>query len=694
MLTKVKNIVSTIAEFKIIALFNKIQAKLILAFLIPIICIISLGVISYSKASKIIINNYESSMNQTLDMTGQYINFTLQTVTDYLDESYKDADFNNVLSGKKSLGEIQDLKDYNIKLTGMQDRVYYNSPIMKNAYILTKNKSYATRKSLLNKKDLYNTYKETEQGKVVLSDDSFYHWFATDPSLDKIFDSDSSTYALRVARKYENIDAFAVADVKIDYLVAILNKLNMGEGSQFALVTPDGLELRDDKNVQENIFYGQPYYKDAVASEKDSDFTYIDYNHKEYMFVYSKIGTTGLMVCSLIPKSNIISQVTSIKYITIFIVIFAVVISGLICMLISGGIGSTIRYMKKQLDKVSRGDLTVEIKTKRRDEFSSLAKDLTNMISSMKELIHKVKDVGLELVSTIDFLANTSETFVSTTKNIQGAVGEIEAGIIQLDENSEDCMGQMSTLSDKISLVHNNTNRISTITDSTGVSINIGIQTLEDLNDKANNTTLITNRVINTIKLLEDKTMQIGNIVGVINDISEQTNLLSLNASIESARAGAAGMGFAVIAIEIRKLADHSLKSSKQIQNIINEIVHNISEAVDTAKEAEVIVELQKVALNNTSQSFNLMDKQIDEMMKETKEILENVKNMEQAREVTEDAIQSISAVSEETTACSDTVSSTVRSQIAAVTQVDETIRKLLQEAEILGESINRFNID
>jgi len=692
MLAKDKN-TSIIAKFKIITLFNRIQTKLILAFLIPIICIISLGVITYSKASKIIISNYETSMNQTLDMTGQYINFTLQTVTDFLDESYTSDDLNNILSGKKSLGEIEDLKQYNQKVKAIQATVYV-SPIMKNAYLLTKNKSYVTRKSILDKKDLYTAYAETEQGKLVLSDDSFYHWFTSDPSLDQIFDSDSSTYALKVARKFINIDAFAVADVKIDYLEAILNKLNMGDGSQLALVAPDGLELHADKNIKDNIFYGQQYYKDALASKEASAATYIDYNNKSYLFLYSKSGTTGLMVCSLIPKVNIISQVSSIKFITLIIVIFAVVISAFICTFISGGIGNTIRYMKKQLDKVSQGDLTVEIKTKRRDEFSSLAKDLTNMIFSMKELIQKVKDVGLELVSTIGFLANTSDTFVSTTKNIQGAVGEIEAGIIQLDENSEDCMSQMSTLSDKISLVNTNTNRISKITDSTGISINTGIQTLEDLNNKANNTTLITSRVINTIKLLEDKTMQIGNIVGVINDISEQTNLLSLNASIESARVGEAGKGFAVIASEIRKLADHSLGSSKQIQNIINEIVHNINEVVDTAKEAEEIVELQKVALNNTSQSFNLIDKQIVEMMTETKEILENVKNMEQAREVTEGAIQSISAVSEETTACSDTVSSTVKSQIDAVTQVDETIRKLLQEAEILGESINRFYID
>ena len=349
--------------------------------------------------------------------------------------------------------------------------------------------------------------------------------------------------------------------------------------------------------------------------------------------------------------------------------------------------------MKKQLDKVSKGDLTVEIKTKRRDEFSFLAFDISNMIYNMKELIQKVNDVGKELVLTIDFLANTSKTFVNTTGNIQGAVGDIEAGILQLDENSEYCLTQMITLSDKISLVHENTDRIDSITNSTGQTIHLGIETMEDLNAKAKDTTIITNRVIDIIKLLETKTKQIGSIVEVINGIAEQTNLLSLNASIESARAGAAGRGFAVIASEIRALADNSLKSSNEIQKLINEIVQNINEAVNTAKEAEIIVQLQKVALSNTSKSFTSMDLQIEEMLKETNAIKENVKNMEQARVITEEAIQSISAVSEETTACSDTVSSTVANQISAVSQVDQTIKKLLQDAAILEEAINRFTI-
>jgi methyl-accepting chemotaxis protein len=214
---------------------------------------------------------------------------------------------------------------------------------------------------------------------------------------------------------------------------------------------------------------------------------------------------------------------------------------------------------------------------------------------------------------------------------------------------------------------------------------------MEDLNAKAQDTSIITDRVIATIKLLEEKTNQIGNIVKVIDEISEQTNLLSLNASIESARVGAAGRGFAVIANEIRKLSDNTLNSSKQIQIIINEIVQNIKVAVNTTEEAEIIVQLQKDALKNTTESFSIMDQQIGEMIKETDAILKNVMNMEQARLTTEEAIQSISAVSEETTACSDTVSNTVSEQIETVSQVDDTINKLIQNADILSAAINQF---
>ncbi|MGB4661189.1 MAG: methyl-accepting chemotaxis protein [Mobilitalea sp.] len=695
MLAKIRNLGSTLTKFKIFSVFKGIQLTLMLAFMIPISCIIALGIISYNKAAKIIIHNYETSMSQTLDMTGQYFSFSLGTVQADLDEIYQSVDLRDYFDGIYNLSPTKEIQLFNATQDSMKNKSW-SDDLIENMYILSDDKSFLTTKP--ESDQLYASYAATEQGAEVAADDSIYHWFGANTDQDELLGSDSSKYAIRVARNLETADAILMADINKDEILKILNRLSMGTGSYLALVSKDGNEIQPENgnaegSITENVFYGQEYYQNAMMSDKSSDAQYIQYKKDTYLFLYNKIGTTGFMICSLIPKSMIVNQVSDVKWITLMIVLFTCIISAVVCAVIAGGIGNTLRHMKKQLKKVSQGDLTIEIKSKRKDEFSSLALDITNMIISMKELIEKVKDVGVELVSTINLLADTSKTFVNSTDDIQVAVAEIEAGIIQLDENSEDCLGQMSTLSDKINLVHVNINRISEITNTTEQSIDTGILTMEELNAKAQDTTLITNRVIDIIKLLEAKTMQIGNIVGVINEISEQTNLLSLNASIESARVGAAGRGFEVIANEIRKLADNSLKSSSQIQKIIKEIVQNIKEAVNTAEEAEVVVSLQKLALNNTSNSFNVMDLQIVEMITEANAIIKNVADMEQARVTTEEAIQSISAVSEETTACSDSVSTTVKAQRDAVNQVDDTVKKLLCDADILSEAINRFKI-
>ena len=144
---------------------------------------------------------------------------------------------------------------------------------------------------------------------------------------------------------------------------------------------------------------------------------------------------------------------------------------------------------------------------------------------------------------------------------------------------------------------------------------------------------------------LERKSSSIGEIINVINEIADQTNLLSLNASIEAARAGDAGRGFAVVASEIRKLADQSKESVNNIISIIEGIQEDTHKAVNIAREAEEVLRLQENAVSNTTQSYLNINDSVENLVVQLRQIIENVDNIEEARVSTLGAIESISAV-------------------------------------------------
>jgi methyl-accepting chemotaxis protein len=283
--------------------------------------------------------------------------------------------------------------------------------------------------------------------------------------------------------------------------------------------------------------------------------------------------------------------------------------------------------------------------------------------------------------------------FLETSQDIQKAVAEINIGVSRLDMGSEDCMSQMDSLSGKISNVSRNADEIEKLTATTGDTILSGIDSVQGLTESAESTTAITQSVLAAIQELEIKSRSIKDITSVINHIAKQTKMLSLNATIEAAHAGNAGRGFAVVAAEIRGLSDQCLGSADQIASIVNEIEEQTQDVVKIAGQVEKVVSTQTDVVEETTESFHQIDRQVGFLLEALATISYNVQEMNRSRTQTLDAIESISAVSAETAACSGSVHSSAGSQLDAIKDLDRAAQDLRERADRLTVALTSFSV-
>ena len=677
-----------------IPVHRRIATKLIGAFMIPVACIVVLGVVSYNKASNAIEENYRSSAAQTVDMMDRYITTAMENVqADFRDHLVND-EFKGVFSGNFATDPAKESairREWNTTLLRMptSDKIYAD------LYVLNDKGDICITSTLKNKDGMYTEYKGTEQGGRVATDKFTNFWFGNDADIDATLGTDSSRYAIRYGKFLTN-KSVIIADISYDYIMEILNTLDAGEGSYVGLVTNmDNQEILSDLYTlpEQPVFVGSDFYVEAMAAEEESGSKEVKYNGEDYLFIYSKLPSQEAAICALVLNDTITAQAAEIGKITVVVVILAVIVALALGIIFASNMSGAIGYMCYKLQKVAEGDLTVTVEIKRKDEFKLLTDELSETVKNIKHLITNVTTASDDLNVASGQVAESSRMFMQTSEGIQHAVSEIEQGVAKLDEDSADCLAQMDSLSEKIGVVTEGTGVIGGLAVETGESIKQGVDSVSELTGTAQSTTEITTHVVEAIGVLESKTRSIGQIIGVINGIAEQTNLLSLNASIEAARAGEAGRGFSVVAEEIRKLADQSLGSAKQISKIVDEIIANMGEVVNVAKKAEDIVKLQEESVENTTHSFNEMDGQVQTLVKSLEDIKAGVNNMENARAATLGAIESISAISAETAASSTNVSEMATKQMSAIHTLDDAASQLTARAEELTVLLQQFKI-
>lgn len=685
------------AKSSLLHKLQSIKIKLAIGLLIPVILLAVYGVYSYKTSEKALKSNYETSAQDTMNALSTYMNLGFVMAEKSSMEIAIDTNYIKFL--KLDYAEaIQDKSTIEVSNNRISIAKQMNSFIY-NVHIIGANGIDLTTAGAGTPNDnLYSQVAQSDIGKKFKGMTQGFVWMDDHADLDKILLSDNTTYsskdyATSIIRKINGGYGYIVYDISSKSLDDMFNQYNLGAGSIMGYVSGSGRETLVNTSRQ-SLFSKLPFYKKALDNKKSlNGFSYESYNGKTYAFIYSKLKDSNGMVCALIPKSTILSKVQQMKATSILFVTFSCLIAIIVVVIIAGGITKAISIVNKTIVLVSKGDLSVEFDTSRKDEFHALSSGINDMVQDMRNLIGEVKSVGGTVSESAENLSVTSSDLLDTTKDISRTIDEIGQGIIQQAEDTERCLIQMSNLSEKINQVYTNTNEIEMIANNTQSVAGEGMQIIDELNNKSKATSEITHDVINKIQEFKVQSKKIEGFVNIIDNIASQTNLLSLNASIEAARAGEAGRGFAVVAEEIRKLADQSVNAAKQIQNTVKEIDIQNKEAVSTAEKAESIVASQTDALDKTVSVFDNINSHVNDLALNLNDILTRLKEIESAKDDTLNAIQNISAVTQETAASSEEVNATAINQVDSVERLQSSAKVLEEDARKLADAIKIFKL-
>lgn len=667
-----------------------IQVKLIGAFMIPVILFVIIGFMIYSKCSTTLNSTYEASANTSVGTLEEYLGLGFENIELMATRLSINSAITSYYTGSEVKSESM-LMDTKVALSNESTADKFIDHII----VCAKSGTACSEKGAI-RGDVYNAFVESEEGKNVESEIGMGSmWISSHPAIDEVTGYDSDEYALSLVTVLKNNSnksvGYIIIDVKTSFIQDILDNAQISDNSIKGFVLEDGSQvLSGDSDIK---FTDTDFYQEALAGENLQGSKEVSYEGADYLFTYSRIEGTNMLVCAMVPQKEIMAGAQAILRYTLIAVAICAVIAIVVGSVLASGISKAIRKVNRVLKKTSDGDLTGQISMKRKDEFNVLSSSITNMIGSMKDLILKMTNVSGHVSDSAVQVGTNSEVLLEVTKDITEAVDYINSGISQQAQDTESCLEQMNGLAERINVVHENTDEISEIAQEAQEAIENGMVIVANLGEKVQGTTEVTETIIREIRELSKESIAINSIIGTINEIAEQTNLLSLNASIEAARAGEAGRGFAVVSEEIRKLAEQSGNAGNQIGEIINHIQERLAATIETAGLAGESVAFQTEALNNTVDVFKNISQQVSKLAEDVEKITQSVGGIEQAKEDTMNAIESISTTSNQTESASEELARSTEKQLQAVEVLNDAVKQLQMDAEDLDTSVSIFKV-
>lgn len=673
---------------------NNISTKVSLVLLLAIVIVFSiLGTLISSYTKTLLVENIEENLSTKSDAIANQVDSMFAEKGTIVKQIGTNQEIIKYLNTAESRDEATTNSYYEGVLKSLDEIVETDNSIAM-AWVASNKSNFLIGSHNVLSDPSFNIKDRPWYEPAIEKDDVYF----TEPYMDQVFGKVIMS-VMKPIKVDGNTVGIVAIDIFMDQLPQLMQSYKMGETGYSFLISNDGTilyhpksELIFEKKLQSLSGEIGNIGTKMVEGVKGLELARVN-NEMEYIG-YSPVPTTGWSVGTSLPQKEALSSLQT--FTKIMLISFSV--SSLILIVLAF---IFLKYMLRKIPRVTNimaqlasGNLSGEhIQTKSKDEIGQLVTSTNQLNTRLRDIVSKISAVSETVSSQSEELSQSANEVKTGSVQVATTMQELAAGTETQANSVSDLANVMSSFTTRMQdtndhgeQIRDNSKEVQSMTDE-------GMQLMEKSSRQMEKIDQIVHKAVQKMDGLDKHSKKISNLVTVIKEVADQTNLLALNAAIEAARAGEHGKGFAVVADEVRKLAEQVSVSVTDITDIVNNIQKEAGLVSESLQDGYKEVKQGTAQIDATNQTFDHIRKAILEMVNGITTISENLFEIAENGQEMNKSIEEIASIAEESSAGIEQTSASSQQTSSIMEEVAGSSEQLATLAEQLNELVRHFKL-
>lgn len=659
--------------------FKTLKFKFMLTMLcIALIPLLGLAIMQSIQLSNTLQNNIKEQSMSLAELNRNSLN-------DWLDT--KAAQLSNMLEAHPEFQEMD--MEY---IRSVLNYIEVSNSDVELASVVDKDGNIGTAGINLQDRDYFVAAKETKEYAVS----------------DIIINSDSGNeqivVALPLLDQSNNFNGLIASYVGLDVFSDTVGKISFAEtGFGFLMSDQGNIIYHPDDNISGENYTNldlndetMQAFEQEILGKETGFVTYTDNSGDEKIAAFSSVSKTGWRIVVTAPTSEVYAEAQAVAQKSVFLIMIVVLLVIVIAFILANMLSKPIAQASKHISVLANADFTQTVPEKlmkRKDEIGDLAQSMNQMQGSLLDLIKSVSGATNQLSTSSEELSQSASEVTEGSKQIATTMQELSSGTEAQANSSGTISELMESFVNKVAEANNGTMRTSKESQSIIKQTDEGKELMEQSVTQMQVIHQIVQDAVQKVQGLDRQSKEISKLVEVIQGIAEQTNLLALNAAIEAARAGEHGKGFAVVADEVRKLAEEVTSSIGNITDIVNGIQKESNEVTNSLQNGYEVVEEGSKQIAVTGEKFVEINHSVSSMATMIQSISVQLTEIAEDSGKMNESIEEIAAVSQESAAGVEQTSASAEQLLGSMEEVTNSADHLAKLAEDLSVQVSQFKI-